>query len=285
MLLKKIVVAEDDDAIAHMVNMALGDAGFLCFRAKDGQEALQLVRTHAPDVLVLDVMMPKVDGYTVVRELKGDPLLSRIPVMMLTAMGTTDEKVKGFDAGADDYITKPFDLREFAARVKAHIRASRREQSRNPVTQLPGSSSLDDFIENLIQKETGFAAVQLSLRGFDNLARTGTGEQVHTLLRTMGDSLVSLLRQKSDTVGFFLAHCGGADFVVVCPDTVAASVTDDGLARLEQCVSDRANLTAIAAVASSVGAKTADEFAERLAATYSEVAAEGRPARSEWNAS
>src|SRR5690606_38772858 len=72
MLLKKIVVAEDDDAIAHLINMALGDAGFLCLRARDGAEAINLVRVHAPDLLVLDVMTPRVSGHEVARKLKGD---------------------------------------------------------------------------------------------------------------------------------------------------------------------------------------------------------------------
>src|SRR5215467_7665686 len=71
MLLKKIVIAEDDDAIAHMVNMALGDAGFLCLRARDGEEALRLVKAHDPDLLVLDVMMPRVDGLEVAHEQVG----------------------------------------------------------------------------------------------------------------------------------------------------------------------------------------------------------------------
>src|SRR5204862_6116529 len=76
MLLKKIVVAEDDDAIAHLVNMALGDAGYLCLRAHDGVEAMNLVRVHAPDLLVLDVMMPRQSGHEVARKVKSDVILS-----------------------------------------------------------------------------------------------------------------------------------------------------------------------------------------------------------------
>ena len=86
MLLKKIVIAEDDDAIAHMVSMALGDAGFLCLRARDGDEALKLVKAHDPDLLVLDVMMPRVDGLEVARRLKADVMWSRTPILMLTAL-------------------------------------------------------------------------------------------------------------------------------------------------------------------------------------------------------
>src|SRR5574338_26266 len=140
MLLKKIVIAEDDDAIAHMVNMALGDAGFLCLRARDGDEALKLVKAHDPDLLVLDVMMPRVDGLEVARRLKADVMWSRIPILMLTALAGVDNEVQGIEAGADAYMSKPFDLREFGARCKALIRAARRERDRNPTTNLPGST-------------------------------------------------------------------------------------------------------------------------------------------------
>ncbi len=122
MHLKKIVIAEDDDAIAHMVNMALGDAGYLCLRARDGQEAVNLVRTHTPDLLVLDVMMPRMDGIEVTQRLRKDVLLSKTPIMMLTALSDVDNKVKGFEAGADDYIIKPVDPAELRARVQVGAR-------------------------------------------------------------------------------------------------------------------------------------------------------------------
>src|ERR1700744_1749533 len=130
MLLKKIVIAEDDDAIAHMVGMALGDAGFLCLRARDGEEALRLVKAHDPDVLVLDVMMPRVDGHEVARRLKADVMWSRTPILMLTALAGVDNEVTGLEAGADAYVSKPFDLREFGARCKASAPATRRRTCR-----------------------------------------------------------------------------------------------------------------------------------------------------------
>ena len=124
MLLKKIVVAEDDDTIAHMVSMALGDAGFLCLRARDGEEALKLVKAHDPDLLVLDLMMPPVDGFEVARRLKADAVWSRTPTLRLTALAPIDKQVEGLAAAADAYMNKPFDLREFSARGKAPLRPS-----------------------------------------------------------------------------------------------------------------------------------------------------------------
>ena len=170
MLLKKIVVAEDDDAIAHLVNMALGDAGFLCLRARDGAEAISLVRVHAPDLLILDVMMPRLSGLEVARKLKSDVILSRTPILMLTALTTVDNKVEGFEAGADDYLVKPFDIRELSARVHALIRASRRERDRNPTTNLPGSSAMEDLIAGVIKNGREVAVLHFDLAGFDGHA-------------------------------------------------------------------------------------------------------------------
>src|SRR5688500_1488125 len=170
MLLKKIVVAEDDDAIAHLVNMALGDAGYLCLRAHDGEEALRLVRAHDPDLLVLDVMMPRVDGLEVARRLKADVMWSRTPILMLTALGGVDQQVEGLEAGADAYMAKPYNLREFAARVKALIRAARRERDRSPTTDLPGSRAIDDQIEQVLASDKTAAAVHIDVVRFDSYA-------------------------------------------------------------------------------------------------------------------
>src|SRR4029453_8076269 len=105
MLLKKIVVAEDDDAIAHLVAAARGGAGFLCLRAHDGDEAISLARREAPDLLILDVMMPHVDGLEVAKRLKSDVLSSRIPILMLPSLSGVVARGRGFDAGAGNTLS------------------------------------------------------------------------------------------------------------------------------------------------------------------------------------
>ena len=140
MLLTKNVDAEDDDSIAHLITMALGDAGFLCLRARDGSEALNLVRVHAPDLLVLDVMMPRLDGREVAKRVKADVILSKTPILMLTARGSLSDRVRGLDSGADDYLVKPFALRELTARIRALLR---REMSASSVELRWGDLTLD----------------------------------------------------------------------------------------------------------------------------------------------
>ncbi len=218
MLLKKIVVAEDDDSIAHMVNMALGDAGYLCIRARDGQEALSLVRMHSPDLLVCDVMMPSVTGHEVARRLKADVLLSRTPILMLTSLDGVDDKVKGFESGADDYLVKPFDLRELSARVGALIRASRRERERNPTTELPGSTAIEERVQDVLERGQDAAVVQLDVRGFERYADTLGHTRADSFVASLGNLVLDRVRAIAGEEGF-VGHLGGVDFVaVVAPD-------------------------------------------------------------------
>ena len=214
MLLKKIVIAEDDDAIAHMVNMALGDAGFLCLRARDGDEALKLVKAHDPDLLVLDVMMPRVDGLEVARRLKADVLWSRTPILMLTALAQVDDQVQGLEAGADAYMAKPFDLREFGARVKALIRSARRERDRSPTTNLPGSRAIDEEIEGALKSGKPTACVHIDVLNFDSYADAiGIGRSEDTV-KNLGQWLLDAARKASGG-GAFVGHIGGSDFIAV----------------------------------------------------------------------
>lgn len=232
MLLKKIVVAEDDDAIAHMVNMALGDAGFLCLRASDGEEALNLVRLHTPDLLVLDVMMPRMDGIEVARRIKGDVVLSRIPILMLTALGAVDNKLEGYEAGADAYMTKPFDLREFSAQAKALIRSSTRERGRNPTTNLPGSGAIDDQIEAALSQQRDVAVVCFDVREFGAYTDDVGFSRVDPLVASMGSLILEKVRAlPQDEV--FLGHLGGTDFIAVVPRSLAEPLVQEVLEGFE----------------------------------------------------
>jgi DNA-binding response OmpR family regulator len=234
MLLKKIVVAEDDDAIAHLVNMALGDAGYLCLRAHDGEEALRLVRAHDPDLLVLDVMMPRIDGLEVARRLKSDVMWSRTPILMLTALGGVEQQVEGLEAGADAYMGKPFNLREFAARVKALIRASRRERDRSPTTDLPGSRAIDDQIEAVLARRDHdlAAAVHIDVVRFDSFADAVGFSHAEDVIRSIARLILEEARAATGG-GAFVGHLGGADFIAVMGVDAAKIFADKAAASFD----------------------------------------------------
>jgi DNA-binding response OmpR family regulator len=215
MLLKKLIIAEDDDAVAHLVAATLGDAGFLCLRAKDGEEALNLVRTELPDLLVLDVMMPKMDGLQVCTRIKGDVVLSRIPILMLTSLAGVDDRVAGLEAGADDYLPKPFDLRELTARVKALIRQSRRERDRNPITNLPSSQAIEDRLTDLLRRKQGFTVLYMDVENFRTYADAYGYRRAEDVIGQTGNLILTQARAISDPPPF-VGHVGGDDFIVIC---------------------------------------------------------------------
>ncbi len=120
--MSRILVIEDDLAIAELVKINLELLGHQVATAPDGIKGLAMAQQNRPDLIVLDVMMPDLDGFTVCQRLRQNPQTNPIPVLMLTALSTTKDKVAGFDAGADDYLPKPFDTPELQVRVRALLR-------------------------------------------------------------------------------------------------------------------------------------------------------------------
>jgi len=119
---KTVLIVDDEAPIREMLSVALHMAGYQCLEAANAQTAHALIVDHQPDIVLLDWMMPEVSGIELARRLKRDPITADIPLIMLTARGEEDNKIQGLEAGADDYITKPFSPRELVARLKAVLR-------------------------------------------------------------------------------------------------------------------------------------------------------------------
>lgn len=137
-----ILVVEDEPAIREMIVTTLEMAGFDCLQASEVSQAHHLAVDHRPNIILLDWMLPNgLSGIDLCRRLKKDEMLSEIPIIMLTAKGEEDNKVQGLDAGADDYITKPFSTRELVSRIKAVLRRSSALSGEKPIDV--GGLSLD----------------------------------------------------------------------------------------------------------------------------------------------
>jgi two-component system alkaline phosphatase synthesis response regulator PhoP len=119
---QKVLIVDDEMDALMALKVALEAEGYNVAEAKDGHEALDKVYSEIPDVILLDLMIPGIDGFEVCRQLKSDDMYRHIPVIMLTARGEIDDKVEGIELGADDYVTKPFNLKELKARVKMVLR-------------------------------------------------------------------------------------------------------------------------------------------------------------------
>lgn len=142
-----VLAIDDDELVSRTVQRALKLYGYHVMVARSGAEGLQLARRHRPDLFVLDVVMPGADGYQIARQIRGDPLLQDLPILFLTAKIKDEDKIEGFRAGADDYMTKPFNMEELHLRVKAilrRIQASSMTPEAEPVQKIDvGEVTLD----------------------------------------------------------------------------------------------------------------------------------------------
>jgi DNA-binding response OmpR family regulator len=141
-----ILVIDDDEMVARSIELSLRHSDFQVSVADSGVAGLKMARRESPDLIILDIIMPAMDGYEVCRQLRADPLLSDVPVLFLTARSKDEDKIQGFRAGADDYLTKPFNVDELLLRVKAILRRNRsirREVSDQARTLQVGGLTLD----------------------------------------------------------------------------------------------------------------------------------------------
>ena len=209
-----ILVVDDDADIVRFVEMNLRLEGYRVLIARDGLEALDMVAAEVPDLVLLDVMLPGVDGVEVTRRLRADSRTSTLPVIMLTAKTMTADRVLGLTTGADDYIIKPFDTLELVARVKSTLRRNAEARAVSPLTSLPGNVRIEDEIAGRVSSGSPFAVAYLDLDNFKAF------NDAHGFLR--GDQVILLLASalRRAVVGAqppaFIGHVGGDDFVLVC---------------------------------------------------------------------
>ena len=156
---KQILVVDDDRNLRKIIATNLELAGYDVTAAANGEEALTALEQLQPDLVILDVMMPAMDGYEVARRIRAHPVNARVPIIMLTAKSEVEDKISGFDAGADDYITKPFGPQELLARVKAKIRRVQVDSSLSPLTRLPGNLAIEAELRRRLDSNERFAVL------------------------------------------------------------------------------------------------------------------------------
>ena len=177
-----ILIVDDDLDILELLKMNLEPEGYNVRTANDGESAVQSASMNPPDLILLDVMMPHKDGFQVIEELKNIEHTKNVPVILVTARGQTEDKVLGLDTGADDYITKPFDLREVTARVEAVLGRTRPIKYINPLMHAMGDKFSEEGLQQLAGHLQAAAAIQKKL--LPEQAPSFEGFDIATLLQS-----------------------------------------------------------------------------------------------------
>jgi diguanylate cyclase (GGDEF)-like protein len=209
-----ILVAEDEPHLREVLRFQLEAAGYLVLEARDGRQALEMATETLPDLLLLDVMMPHLNGYEVCQALRAEYATRHIPIIMLTAKAETNDKLQGLGGGANDYVTKPWEQRELMLRVRNALDWSHQQRAASPLTGLPGNLSINAEITRRLQAGTPFAMLQIDVdyfKAFNDNYGYARGDQA---IRRLADILVANSRELGGPE-CFLGHIGGDDFVVV----------------------------------------------------------------------
>lgn len=226
MIKPKIMVVDDDLFILEIIKMQFESLDYRVVTAADGEEALEKVPEELPDLIILDIMMPKIDGYEVCRRLKANRLTAKIPIIMLTAKAQKEDKFWGRDAGADDYVTKPFISRELESLVEKFLKLHRQGEAYHPLTMLPTQVSI--LKEEQRRKKEGLPFIK-GLFSFPpdsiHIFQQKYGAMAwEDFLQTAADILKAALERFAPQEGF-LGHRGDDVLVVMLPPPLWPKLT------------------------------------------------------------
>lgn len=223
----RLVVVDDTEDLLFLIEEALVRDGYEVRTAPDGAKALELIGQDPPDAVILDLWMPGMDGFEVVRKLKDDPLLQHLPVLIMSAAGSQDNKIHGLDLGADDFVTKPFDMPELVARVRMVLRRTKISLDANPLTHLPGNTTIQARVEKALRRGGPLAVLYCDLNDFkayNDAYGYAAGDRA---LKETAHVILEAVKAAGAAHHDFVGHIGGDDFIVVTvPDRMEALAAD-----------------------------------------------------------
>jgi len=215
-----ILVVEDDRTIAELLRETLEIEGYRAVNALNGEEAIQYALREMPQLILLDIMLPRMSGYEVIQHLRSHPKSVHIPIIALSARVTLADKVQAFELGADSYLTKPFDTDELLARIRSQLRRSQ-QYALSPLTKLPGGMQLEHALSDKLASAEDWSMLYLDLdnfKAYNDVYGFLAGNEMILLVAHICQRVVYEYGNVDDFVG----HVGGDDFLIMTtPDKSA----------------------------------------------------------------
>jgi DNA-binding response OmpR family regulator len=228
----KILIIEDDLDVAEMLNAYFRVQGYEVFTVNWGEDGVRSCLTVHPDLVILDIRLPDIDGYEVARRLRADRRTTDVPIIFLTEKRDRGDKLQGLELGADDYITKPFDVQELRLRVRNALKRLSQGSLTNPVSGLPEGALVDEKLKEVIEKD-GSGILLVSIENMDSFREAYGFVTSDDVLRAISLMISNTMREITGT-SEFLGHLSGTDFLLVSPPAAIPALQEKLRARLEQ---------------------------------------------------
>lgn len=211
--LGEVLVVDDDPVVLCILEKALTGIGYLVTTANNASAALRRIDRCVPEVILTDMRMPGIDGMAFCRKIRKNPKTSGVPIIMISAETQLQKRLQGFRAGADDFITKPFDMREVKARLDRLMVRNQRALSRNPLSHLPGNPSIELEANRRLAKNKPFAFAYIDIDDFKAYNDVYGYEAGDRVIKDLARLLVAASSRVSPEA--FVGHVGGDDFVMI----------------------------------------------------------------------
>lgn len=210
----RILLADDEPSVRHLLQLVLKANGYDVQTAGNGDELIRLAQDRPPDLILVDVMMPRMDGYEAIRQLRNDTRTAHLPMMIITSKSSPNDLVTGFEVGGDDFVTKPFDIPELLARIRGLLRRAKQPPVHNQLTGLPGNTLIIEELRHRLAENEPLALLYIDLdhfKVFNDTYGFARGDRALVLLAEIIQRTVVAEGDASDFVG----HIGGDDFAVL----------------------------------------------------------------------
>ncbi|HEX9387523.1 MAG TPA: response regulator [Anaerolineales bacterium] len=228
----KILIVEDDLDVAEMLNAYFRVQGYDVFTVNWGEDGVRAAQTVLPDLMILDIRLPDIDGYEVARRVRTDRRTNEIPIIFLTEKRERIDRLQGFEVGADDYITKPFDVQELRLRVRNALKRVNQGSLTNPVSGLPEGPLVEERLSDVIHK-SGWALLHICISHLDTFREAYGFVASDDVLRAISLMIHNTMKESGSTDDF-LGHISPTDFVVVLTPTDLPVFQERIRSRLEQ---------------------------------------------------
>lgn len=230
----KILIIEDDLDVAEMLNAYFRVQGYEVFTVNWGEDGVRSCQTVHPDLVILDIRLPDIDGYEVARRLRGDRRTADVPIIFLTEKRDRSDRLQGLEIGADDYITKPFDVQELRLRVRNALKRISQGSLTNPVTGLPEGALVDEKLSEILGKD-GISLLLVAIENMVSFREVYGFVASDDVLRAISLMIVNTMREVSRPEDF-LGHLSGTDFILVVPPSNLSALGEKLRMRLDQSV-------------------------------------------------
>ncbi len=220
----RILIVEDDFDISNMLKIYFNGQGYDVEVAGRGNIALEKTRQNLPHLIVLDIMLPDIDGYEVCRQLRTSTRTSHIPIIFLTQKDERSDKLQGLELGADDYITKPFDIEELKLRVQNAIARAERESLTDPRSGLPSGRLIEDQLRAIIRRD-GWSFMDVRVNYFDAFKEVYGFVAADNVIR-FTTMLLGEVVDEFGTQNDFIGHPGGNSFIIITEEGNSAKIVE-----------------------------------------------------------